>query len=317
MKKWLLWLLLFAATAGTAGEREISLTRDFGSLYGTLLIPEKGAQTAALLITGSGPMDRNNNALNLGMRTNSFLYLARTLEKQGIASLRYDKRGIGASRYKDPEGIYSVTFDDYVSDAAALADYLHEQGYKKIVLIGHSEGALAALCAAASHPEIDGVVSLAGAGFPIDEVLQMQLTEQLAMTNLPLLLQANAILHSLRQGKTVEEYPQELEVLFTPYLQNYWISLLKYNPQEVIRQIKAPILIVNGDNDIQIPVANAEALKKAAPEAELLLIKGMTHPLKQSESRDRMEQMTTVYTNGDLPLDPTLAVEVSRFIQSL
>lgn len=87
-------LLVFAHTA--AGERNVSLERDFGTLYGTLLTPDAGTETVAVIIAGSGPTPRNGNV-------NSYLYLAQALEKAGIASLRYDKRGIGASRFTEPE----------------------------------------------------------------------------------------------------------------------------------------------------------------------------------------------------------------------
>lgn len=368
MKKILiLTICLFAAFGLTAQERDVSLQRNFGTLYGTLRTPEGGSDVVALFIAGSGPTDRNCNSRGAGLYTNSFLYLAQALEKQGIASLRYDKRGIAASRYNDPKKMYDVLFEDYISDAAAWVAWLREEGFRKVVIVGHSEGSLIALCVGADKgcteraleaattdaeksavesgeapkssagtettvenapPQtdlqtktagnyaIDGIVSLAGAGFPLDEVLQMQLAAQLATTDMGLLMKAMSVLGSLRRGNTVEDYPRELESLFTPYLQRYWISELRYAPQQLIRQVRVPVLIVNGDNDVQISVANAEALKKASPQSELLIIKGMTHVLKQSEGRDAQAQMAA-YMDGDLPLDATLAEAVPRFILSL
>lgn len=391
-----LLLLFLCAGPLTAAEREVRLEREFGTLHGTLRIPEGGSRVVALLIAGSGPTDRNCNSRQ-GLYTNSFVYLADALEKQGIASLRYDKRGIGASRYDDPEKIFEVSFDDYIGDAAAWTEWLRDQGFEKIVLVGHSEGALIALCVAADagdggfgtaseraartigsagdrngivsgtessdrkrkdaavcgteetaevggkehEPSAreafaesagterphssgeakqgrrpDAVVSLEGAGFPLDDVLRMQLAARLATADMGLLMQVNRILGALRQGRTVEDYPRELENLFTPYLQRYWISELKYDPQAVIRRIRVPVLIVNGDNDLQVSVANAEALHRAKPDAALLVIPGMTHPLKQSEGRSIAEQ-TAVYMDASLPLDPTLAQAVPQFILGL
>ena len=86
-------LLVFAHTA--AGERNVSLERDFGTLHGTLLTPDAGAETVAVIIAGSGPIPRNGSV-------NNYLYLAQALEKAGIASLRYDKRGIGCLLYTSP-----------------------------------------------------------------------------------------------------------------------------------------------------------------------------------------------------------------------
>lgn len=331
MKTLLASVFLFLISGSlTAAEKEIRLDRDFGTLYGTLRTPESGCRIAALLIAGSGPTDRNCNSA-MGLYTDSFIYLADALEKQGIASLRYDKRGIGASRYDDPEQIYEISFDDYIGDAAAWVAWLRAEGYEKVVLIGHSEGSLISFCVAAgeggtrvqeqmtiparrqkahetlrakdsdeaddngiaddadtNHPTLpiasasslpDAVISLAGAGFPLDRVVLAQLSSQ---CDIGTLLRASEIFNSLRQGKTVEDYPRELSMLFLPYLQRYWITQLKYDPQEMIRRIRIPVLIVNGTNDIQIPVANADALRKAKPDAELLLIQGMTH---QTERR--------------------------------
>ncbi len=388
-------LLSLLAAPLSAAEREVRLERDFGTLFGTLRTPEGGNRTAALLIAGSGPTDRNSNSV-MGLYTDSFVYLARALEKAGIASLRYDKRGIGASRYDDPEKIQEISFDDYIGDAAAWVAWLHEEGFDKVVLIGHSEGALIAFCAAAGSvpmcaagkptnkagdaaacavdnestgtagslracatdneptktagipmgeahnapadatdnalagaadrettdasdrettPDyrIDGVVSLAGPGFPLDRVVLTQLSAQY---DIGTILRAAEVFNSLRQGKTVEDYPRELSMLFLPYLQRYWISQLRYDPQEVIRRIPVPVLIVGGTNDIQISADNAEALRKARPDAEVLLIEGMTHPLKQSEGHDAEGQMA-VYMDASLPLDPTLAEAVPRFILGL
>ena len=185
MKHLLTAILLLAFAHTAAGERNVSLERDFGTLYGTLLTPDAGTETVAVIIAGSGPTPRNGNV-------NSYLYLAQALEKAGIASLRYDKRGIGASRFTEPEKMADAVLGDFIGDAAAWADYLAGEGFRRVVLIGHSEGALIAFCAAQQTPKVAAVVSLAGAGYPLDEILQLQLASQLLPDNMDLLLQANA-----------------------------------------------------------------------------------------------------------------------------
>ncbi|MEG2612089.1 MAG: alpha/beta hydrolase, partial [Alistipes sp.] len=196
-------LCLLMAMPLSAAEHEVALKRDFGTLYGTLRTPDAGSEVAALFITGSGPMDRDNNSRGSGIYTNTYLFLAQELEKQGIASLRYDKRGIEASRYDDRQKMTEVLFDDFVGDATALVGYLKEQGFKRIVLVGHSEGSLIALCVAAASSDVSGVVSLAGAGFPIDEIIQIQLAGQLVTKDIGLLMRATAVLNALSQGRTV------------------------------------------------------------------------------------------------------------------
>lgn len=171
---------------------------------------------------------------------------------------------------------------DFIGDAAAWADYLAGEGFRRVVLIGHSEGALIAFCAAQQTPKVAAVVSLAGAGYPLDEILQLQLASQLLPDNMDLLLQANAITAALKRGERVESCPPQLEALFHPSVQTFWISSLRYDPREEIRKVRVPILVVGGDNDLQVPPDNAEALAKAQPRARKAIIAGMTHPLKNA-----------------------------------
>ncbi|MEG2239465.1 MAG: alpha/beta fold hydrolase [Alistipes sp.] len=309
-------LLIFATLSLSAAEQEVMIDCPWGKLCGTLLSPEKGSETVALFIAGSGPTDRNGNS-KLGLTTNSFIYLAEGLEQSGIASLRYDKRGVGASHLDLLKAMENGVFEDYINDATAAVNYLKAQGFKKIFLIGHSEGSLIALCVARHTPAVTGVVSLAGAGYTLDEIIQLQLAAQLATTDLSLLLTATSILHSLKQGILVKEYPPVLAGLFNPSVQPFLISQLKYNPQQVIRAVTCPVLIINGDNDLQISVDNANALKTAKPQAELLIIKEMTHVLKSSDQRDLQGQLLGVYMNTSQHLSDPLIPAITRFIHSL
>ena len=315
MKRLLLGLLLAAVGTAAAGERSVSLERDFGILRGTLTEPADGAETAVLLIAGSGPTDRNCNS-GLGLRTNSFQYLAEELEKAGIASLRYDKRGIGASAFDHPEKMAEVVFEDFIADASAWADYLAAQGYRKIVLLGHSEGALIALCAAQRDPRITAVVSASGPGCPFDELLKKQLSQQLPASEMGLYIRAEGILAALKRGERVADIPPPLAALFHPSVQPFVISILRYDPREVIRGVEIPVLIIQGDNDLQIGTDNADALSKAQPKARKVIVPGMTHPLKKSAYSTLQGQMTTVYANPDLPLDPDFAKAVIAFVSS-
>ena len=206
MKHLLTAILLLAFAHTAAGERNVSLERDFGTLYGTLLTPDAGTETVAVIIAGSGPTPRNGNV-------NSYLYLAQALEKAGIASLRYDKRGIGASRFTEPEKMADAVLGDFIGDAAAWADYLADEGFRRVILIGHSEGALIAFCAAQQTPKVAAVISVAGAGYPLDEILQLQLASQLLPDNMDLLLQANAITAALKRGERVESCSKRCSTL--------------------------------------------------------------------------------------------------------
>lgn len=309
-------ILLVTTTSAPAAERPIAVTRDFGTLHGTLRTPDNGAQTVALLIAGSGPTDRNGNSA-MGVNTNNLLYLAQALEKAGIASLRYDKRGVAASYFDDPEKMGQVVLDDFIGDAVALADHLVGEGFERIVLIGHSEGALIASVTAQRTGNAAAVVCVSGAGYPMDEVLSLQLANQLAPAHMDLLMKANEAIATLKRGERVEEYPRELAALFNPAVQPFLISCMRFDPCAELREVNVPVLIVSGDNDIQVTVDNAEALAGAKPDAQLAIIAGMTHVLKKAEGRTLAEQAQTVYVNGSLPLDEELVSAIVRFVEKL
>lgn len=207
-------LLLLAALPSQSKEEEISVSRSWGKLSGTLTVPDEGSDAAVLIIAGSGPTDRNGNS-GSGLITNTYYMLARALEKEGIASLRYDKQGIGGSRYQDPE-LYKqedrLRLADYIADAEALTDYLKERGFRKIILAGHSEGSLVALVAATESPDVAAVISLAGAGYPIDEILQLQLTRELISYNPGLILNVQSILSGSNKGKRPKIFPRFYKV---------------------------------------------------------------------------------------------------------
>ena len=213
-------------------------------------------------------------------------------------------------------GLTVASYIYFIGDAAAWADYLAGEGFRRVVLIGHSEGALIAFCAAQQTPKVAAVVSLAGAGYPLDEILQLQLASQLLPDNMDLLLQANAITAALKRGERVESCPPQLEALFHPSVQTFWISSLRYDPREEIRKVRVPILVVGGDNDLQVPPGNAEALAKAQPRARKAIIAGMTHPLKKCTGRTRIDQMGA-YGDSTLPIDPDLVAVVTEFIRGL
>ncbi len=316
MKRLIALLLLLVNTpAVSAQEREITLRRDFGTLHGTLLVPVEGSETAVLFIAGSGPTDRNcNNAL--GVKTNAFLYLAQELEKTGIASLRYDKRAIGASALDDPAKISDLRFDDYIADAKALTAFLKAEGFRRIVLLGHSEGALIALCAAQNDPAVTAVVSVSGAAYPIDRLLENQLAAQLALADPTLMMEIRSVLTSLRQGKVTAQYPKELEILFAPHLQEYMLSQMRYDPCKLIANLGIPVLIVHGDNDLQVPADNADALAAARPGARKVIVGGMTHTLKMCNGRTQADQISA-YTDSTLSLAPGFTEAVTDFIRSL
>ena len=151
------------------------------TLSGTLTIPDSpglpglpGLLSVALLVSGSGPIDRDSNAKRL--KIDIMGQVASHMASMGIASFRYDKRGVGES-----EGDYMSTgFYDNVSDARAALEVLRDQSDidpDSLVVIGHSEGALIASELAAHDPTLVGVVLLSGAAENGEDILRWQMIQ--------------------------------------------------------------------------------------------------------------------------------------------
>lgn len=284
-------------------DEERSVPVKGGNLKGSLMSPQnKTAQTPiALIIAGSGATDRNcNNGTTLN--TNAYRMLAETLAESGIASFRFDKRMIGKSTGFDPDES-KLKFDDYVQDAVQLVTYLKSQGYTKVFVIGHSEGALIATLAA-QRTKVNALVSLCGGGENIALTLKRQM-------NSP---EANMIIDKLKNGELTNDIPQSLQITFRASVQPYLISWMKYEPAVELGKLSVPVLIVGGTTDLQVPPADAEMLKKAAPRAELAVIAGMNHILKDAPA-DPTANMVT-YTQPELPLNMELTTRVVRFLSS-
>ncbi|HET6559226.1 MAG TPA: alpha/beta fold hydrolase [Prolixibacteraceae bacterium] len=289
-------------------EEVVKLKTPSGEIEGTLTLPDaKAPVPVALIIAGSGPTDRNGN--NPMMKNNSLKMLAQELAKKGIASLRYDKRGIAASQAAGMKEA-DLRFENYIKDAEGWIKLLKEnKSFNQIVVIGHSEGSLIGTIASQSE-QVNKFVSIAGAGKPADQLIRDQLKAQPAFV----LEQSSPILDSLVQGKNVKNVPQVLMALFRPDVQPYMISWFKYNPQAEIAKLKKPVLIVQGTTDIQVTTEDARLLQMAIPSAQLKIIEGMNHILKNAEA-DRMKNIQT-YSQPELPINNELIETISSFIVS-
>ena len=265
----------------------------------------KSPVSVALIIAGSGPTDRNGN--NPMMTNNSLKMLAGELAKKGIASLRYDKRAIGASQ-KAGVNEADLRFEMYINDAIAWIKLLkNDQSFNRIVVIGHSEGSLIGMIAS-QDANVDKLVSIAGPGQSADKIIKEQLKSQPPTV----LEQATPILDELVKGNTVENVPPMLNSLFRPSVQPYMISWIKHDPGLELGKLKKSCLIVQGTTDIQISVDDAKRLQAAKPDAKMVIIEGMNHVLKSAPA-DPMKNMLT-YGEPDLPLHVDLVPAISTFI---
>lgn len=311
----LLALALFNAAAQAATpsvlQRPISVQTGNGTLYGTLLLPRANTPVpVVLLIAGSGPTDRNGNNPE-GGRNDSLKQLAITLARHNIASVRYDKRGVAASKAATPDE-RDLSVEGYVADVVAWSRLLKaDSRLGPLILLGHSEGALMASLAA-GQAGAGAVIVVGGTGRPVDQVLREQLNDRLPSE---LAQRSQQLLDSLKAGRIDLQVPAELMVVFRPSVQPYLISLLRQDPAAAFARIKVPALIVQGRNDIQVSVEDAQRLQQAKPDAQLALIAGMNHVLRIVP--DDLQQQLQSYRNPNLPLASELTRQILQFIENL
>lgn len=313
MKRMVLLAAAFLATAAGAPEGvEVTVPGPQGALAGTLVDPGKGTP-AILIIPGSGPTDRDGNN-RLGVNGAIYRQLADALAAKGVATLRADKRGMfgSAAAVSDAN---DVTIAAYAADAHAWVDMLRARtGRSCIWLLGHSEGSLIALKAAQDPTGICGLILVAGAGRPEGEVIRAQLRSNPA--NAPILTQGEAAIDQLEAGKNVDPatLPAALQPLFRTNVQAFLIETFSYDPAKLVGAVKLPVLILQGEKDLQVPVADAELLKRGQPKATLKLLPGVNHVLKPVSGDDRMANIAT-YADAALPIDPAVPEAIAAFVK--
>jgi pimeloyl-ACP methyl ester carboxylesterase len=280
-----------------------------GTLYGVIDLPAGvGPFPVVVFIAGSGPTDRDGNQPR--MQNDSLKLLGQALAAQGVAVLRYDRRGIGESR-KTASREEELTIDLLAEDVVQWIKLLRkDQRFTRVGIVGHSEGALVGLLAARLAPA-DAMVSLAGVGRKVHVVLREQLAK-----NLPRDLneKSDRIIDELVAGRTVADTPRELASLFRRSVQPFLISKFRYDPAQEVAKLHIPVLIVQGTTDLQTMVEDAKVLAAARKDARLLLVEGMNHTLRQASSR--LEQ-TRAYYDRSLPLAPNLADGVATFLKEV
>ena len=306
-------LTLFSGVANAASPsvllRPIELNTPTGTMYGSLVLPKSDKPVpVVLIIAGSGPTDRNGNNTQ-GGRNDSLKKLAWRLAQNNIASVRFDKRGIAQSQPAAPDE-RTLNLDQYVTDAVAWGNLLKaDPRFADVFVLGHSEGALIASLAA---PAMDaaGVISIAGTARPVGQVLR----EQLQRNNMPpgLLQRSVELIHTLESGRTDDNVPEALQVIFRPSVQPYLISLLRYDPAKAFAALKMPALIIQGTHDIQVDVNDARLLKAAKPDADLALIEGMNHVMRIVPMD--MKRQVQSYNDPNQRLSSELGDRIVRFI---
>lgn len=298
-----------AAAQSPTLERNVAIVGGRAPLRGTLLAPAGDAPfPVALMLSGSGPTDRNGNQPSA--HTDNLKQLAYGLFAQGIATLRVDKRGIAASAPALTSEA-EMKISDLVEDAKAWLRFLRRQDrFKHLFITGHSEGALIATLAA-QEEQPSGLVSIAGIGSPLAATLR----RQIASAAMPESAKTRAleILSSLERGELVPNIAPELNALFRPSVQPYLISSFKLDPSAELARTRFPVLVVQGTTDLQVSIDDAKKLAESREGVELLVIAGMNHTLKTAAA-ERAKQ-TASYIDPDIPLAPELVPAIARFIR--
>lgn len=292
-------------------DEQIILETTNGKIVGSLLSPKAEVKIPiAIIIAGSGPTDQDGNSMMI--KTNAYKMLAHQLYKNGIATLRYDKRAIGKSASSNTIPLQNLTIDDYANDVKLWTEKLSkDKRFSKIILIGHSEGSLLGILASENNKSITNFVSISGAGQSIDVILKQQIKNQ----SIPVYEMSIPIIDSLKSGNRVNNVPNVLQSIFNESVQNFMISWMKYEPKIELSKLKIPVLILQGNKDIQINTKEADFLQQGNPSSKKVIIANMNHVLKTVESDILNDNMKTYYS-PNLPLNEDLINEIVQFIHT-
>jgi len=277
---------------------------DNHSIHGTLLESADSNSVLSIIISGSGPTDRDGN--NTSLKSDYLKMLAEGLFENGISSYRYDKRGVGNSIGNIQSG-NDIKFIDYINDVVSIINHFKDiKEYKQIVVIGHSEGALIGMIA--SRLIADSFISISGAGEDYLTLIQRQLSIQPPYVK----SMSDPIIEKLKNKEFVDSVPPLLNSLFNPDNQRFLIDANRYKPVEEISKLNIPVLIVQGSNDIQIEIKDAQLLHNAAKKSRIEIIQGMNHVFRQAPE-NRLLNMQT-YGNPELSIDDSLVNLIVHFL---
>lgn len=300
--------LLGIAAAAALAAADLTIPGPNGPLAGTLLAPSTKA-SAIIVIPGSGPTDRNGDN-PLGVAGGIYRQLAEQLAAKGVATLRIDKRGLFGSKAAIADA-NAVTIADYAADVRGWVKLMKARGKPCVWLAGHSEGGLVALTAAQDSADLCGVILLAAPGRPLGVVLRDQLKPQLPPA---MFASTDAAIARLERRERVDPatVPAPVAPLFDPSLQGFLIDLMSIDPAKLARATRLPLLIVQGETDIQVGVGDAQLLAAARPDATLVVLQGVNHVWKKAGA-DRAINVAT-YKDASLTIDPMVADSIAAFV---
>jgi hypothetical protein len=308
------------------GEEEVVYANPAASIKvaATLTIPQgKGPFPGVLLITGSGPQDRDESL----MGHKPFLVLSDYLTRRGIAVLRADDRGVG----KSGGSFQTSTTADFATDAEAGVAYLKtrsEVDPRKIGLVGHSEGGVIAPMVAARDRDVAFIVLMAGSGVPGDELLEEQVrliseamgrshdkatkdaAEEREVLTLVKQEKDGRVLDKKLREKLAGKVPEAQLGLQVEQVTSPWFRyFLAYDPATALRKVTCPVLAINGEKDLQVPPKqNLPAIRKALVQAgnkdfEVVELPGLNHLFQTAKTGSPTEYSQIEETMSPLAME--------------
>ncbi|QMU63812.1 MAG: alpha/beta hydrolase [Flavobacteriaceae bacterium] len=306
MKTVLLYLMIFSINSSVAFSQVTSevilIKNDSIELPGTLTFTENNSKLI-IWIHGSGNVDRDGNQAGLNVKANYIKQFRDSINKNDIAFFSYDKR---TANLKNKKFFKGITFDAFIADAKKVVSHFkNNTRFKKIVLIGHSQGSLIAMLASA---EVDKYISLAGPSETIDATIIKQISKQ----NAELGKITAAYFKELKETGDIKEVNPMLLSIFAKPNRAFIASWMQYKPSVEFKQLKIPTLVINGIKDLQVSVEDAKALYSANPNSELVLIEDMNHILKHIENNtDNIRS----YHSPDFPISTKLIEVITQFVK--
>lgn len=288
----------------TVVSEEVTLYTNAIELPGTLsYVDTNKPMPLVLFIHGSGAIDRNGNQGPM-MQGNYLKMLADSLNKNGIACYRYDKRTANPKNADKHEGILPA---DFVTDVQqAVHHFKADKRFTNLHIIGHSQGSLVGMLAIDQH--IKSYISIAGVSRPINEILVEQVTTQDSTLGS---ITAKHV-QELVQSDTILSVNPYLLSLFAPQNQKFIKNWMSYDPLMEIARLKLPILIINGNMDLQVSQEEAIALQRANPSSTIKIIPQMNHVLKTITSAD--ENLKS-YVDASFAISQELVAVITSFIK--
>jgi alpha-beta hydrolase superfamily lysophospholipase len=307
--------------------------KDKNTLAGTLTLPKnKKDFPVVVLITGSGTQNRDSELFG----HKPFAVIADDFAKKGIGVLRLDDRGVGGSG----KGTTEDTSANFATDINAAVDFLSARGFKNIGLVGHSEGGIIAPMAAVQNKKVQFVISLAGPGIPIDQMMLLQ-TQSIAKSQGATTTQIEA---TSAFNKKIYDYiinykGTNLQADFQPYIKEefkrltqdqgltetqidefvaqqirsvtspWYVYFLKFNPDLYWSKIKIPVLALNGSLDLQVKATEnlagiqASLVKAGNKKATIKELTGLNHLFQEAKTGSTAEYSTIEQTIAPVVLD--------------